>query len=418
MRVLLNSQGSTGDIYPVIALGKALLESGHSVRLATAPLFKDEVKRAGLDYIYIPPDWTKEVFAACMLKLVRAPHSLKQLEIIYRSGIPYIEDTLDRLEKALEDTDLYVCSYLFPHFKVRADRHGIPFAVVCFGHMTVPSPDYPPNGVPTMRTLPKGLQRKWNYAWWKITDMMIHRTVNKTLAASIKKGITTPVKQFIFAPADLALVAVSKKLIPAHAEIDSRFQYVGHLRWQSRENPQLDEDLEAFCAGREVPVLTFGSVTFDRREHKMRRFLRHWPNNRKIIIQRGWVDLSPEKEHSNIKVIDQVSHDQLFRHASCVIHHGGAGTTASVWHSGKPGIVIPHIADQFFWARETRHLEVGHSISKRRWPELLPKIVPEIENDQRLRKNAENLASELTLEDGGKTAVGLLEQFVRDYGKS
>lgn len=58
MRVFLNSAGSTGDIYPIIALGRALSKAGHGVRIAADPLFQDEC-------------------AGCMLKLVRAPHPLK-----------------------------------------------------------------------------------------------------------------------------------------------------------------------------------------------------------------------------------------------------------------------------------------------------------------------------------------------------
>ena len=38
MKVLLISQGSTGDIYPLIGLGRALLAADHSVSFASAPL--------------------------------------------------------------------------------------------------------------------------------------------------------------------------------------------------------------------------------------------------------------------------------------------------------------------------------------------------------------------------------------------
>ena len=418
VRILLNSAGSTGDIYPVIALGKALGEAGHVVRLAAAPLYQDEIKRAGLEYIYIPPDWKQEDFAACMLKLVRATHPLKQLEIIYRSGMPFLEETLQRLKIALEDTDLFVCSYLFPHFKVTADHYNVPFAVVCFSHLVVPSPDYPPHDLPRLSILPKRMQNLWNNILWKISNALISRTLNKILAERIKEGKTPPIKRFVFAPADLALVAVSKKLLPKNVWIDPRFQFIGHLRWQPEEDSQLDKDLQAFCDGNEVPVLTFGSVTFDDREEKMRRFITHCPKNKKIIIQRGWAELSLVKDLPNIKFIETVSHDQLFRYASTVIHHGGAGITASVWHSGKPGIIIPHIADQYLWAKETKRMGVGLKSSKRSWPEVLPEIVAQVENNRKLRDNAENFARDLAKEDAGKTAVHLLEAFVNNQKRT
>ena len=60
MRVLLTSHGSTGDIYPVIRLGRALLEAGHEVRFATVSFFREEVERAGLEFVALPPDWIKQ----------------------------------------------------------------------------------------------------------------------------------------------------------------------------------------------------------------------------------------------------------------------------------------------------------------------------------------------------------------------
>ena len=52
MRVLLTSHGSTGDIYPMIRLGKALLAAGHEVKYATVTLFQQEIESAGMEYVY------------------------------------------------------------------------------------------------------------------------------------------------------------------------------------------------------------------------------------------------------------------------------------------------------------------------------------------------------------------------------
>ena len=66
MRILLTSHGSIGDIYPVIAYGKALLEAGHTVTFASAPLYQQEILRAGLSYFHLPPDWEQEIFTEFM----------------------------------------------------------------------------------------------------------------------------------------------------------------------------------------------------------------------------------------------------------------------------------------------------------------------------------------------------------------
>lgn len=42
-------------------------------------------------------------------------------------------------------------------------------------------------------------------------------------------------------------------------------------------------------------------------------------------------------------------HDWLFQHVSCVVHHGGAGTTAAGIALGRPTVIVPFFGDQPFW---------------------------------------------------------------------
>ena len=42
-----------------------------------------------------------------------------------------------------------------------------------------------------------------------------------------------------------------------------------------------------------------------------------------------------------------------------VVHHGGAGTTSSAARAGTPQVIVPHIADQFYWARRISQLGLG-----------------------------------------------------------
>jgi vancomycin aglycone glucosyltransferase len=92
-----------------------------------------------------------------------------------------------------------------------------------------------------------------------------------------------------------------------------------------------------------------------------------------------------------------------------VIHHGGAGTTASVLHAGIPHIVIPHISDQWFFASEVRRLGVGLEVKRKRWPEDLPNAVSQIENSDAMQARANEVAIQLAEENGPQSAVRELE---------
>jgi len=48
-------------------------------------------------------------------------------------------------------------------------------------------------------------------------------------------------------------------------------------------------------------------------------------------------------------MLGNVPHDWLFEHVSCVVHHGGAGTTAAGIAKGKPTVIVPFFGDQPFW---------------------------------------------------------------------
>lgn len=197
--------------------------------------------------------------------------------------------------------------------------------------------------------------------------------------------------------------------------MDDIFKFTGFLRWQAPESQEQETRITTFSEGERVPVLSFGSVAFDDTHSIMSRFEKNWPRGKKIVVQTGWSELSVEVERPEILVVGKMSHDQLFRHASCVVHHGGAGTTASVLTAGKPHIIIPHIADQHFFGAEMKRLEVGVVIKQKHWPEQLPSRVQLIEEQQSYSQKAVEIQKVLQEEDGPVNAVKALETFVTDF---
>jgi UDP:flavonoid glycosyltransferase YjiC (YdhE family) len=57
--------------------------------------------------------------------------------------------------------------------------------------------------------------------------------------------------------------------------------------------------------------------------------------------------------------IGSVSHSVLFPRVRLIVHHGGAGTTATALRSGVPQLIVPHIVDQFFHGHRIAELGVG-----------------------------------------------------------
>lgn len=73
----------------------------------------------------------------------------------------------------------------------------------------------------------------------------------------------------------------------------------------------------------------------------------------RAIVSKGWGNLGVDQADApdNILIVGSVPHDWLFQQVSCVIHHGGAGTTAAGLSLGCPTIIVPFFGDQQFWGR-------------------------------------------------------------------
>lgn len=103
--------------------------------------------------------------------------------------------------------------------------------------------------------------------------------------------------------------------------------------------------LPAVSAAGPAPVfIGFGSLVVDNPERLTHRIMKAVMATKiRAIIQRGWGGLGAglivHEVPSNVMVIDACPHDWLFPRCSAVIHHGGAGTTASGLRFGKPTLV-------------------------------------------------------------------------------
>ncbi len=415
MRIVLTSHGSTGDIYPVIALAAALKRHGHAVKFATIPHYQSEIEAAGIEFYPLCPNWEQPDLAYWMGRLNKIRNPVHQLREIYVGAKAYIPEMISRMDAIMPGTDLLVSSYLFPMNKGIADRHGVSFATLAFAPHVIPSPDFPPENFPAPRWLGRTVRRAWNRWLWKTANAIVDRTINTSIADSLRAANLPKVRNFFSKPAERILVTVPEKYfrIPG-AEIDDRFRYVGYLRWQAAENPALDDELRAFTADApagKVPVLTFGSMVYENSGAWMERFIRSWPRDRKIVVQRGWAQFPQFGDAGHIKILGKVSHDQLFRHASAVIHHGGAGTTASALHAGVPQIVVPHIGDQNFFGQEVERFGCGFRLKKAVWPEQLHLALDRLLADPARMRRAAEVGRELRAESGPDNAVRELEAY-------
>ena len=87
-----------------------------------------------------------------------------------------------------------------------------------------------------------------------------------------------------------------------------------------------------------------------------------------------------------------------------MIHHGGAGTTATAARSGVPQIIVPHLLDQYYWGHRTHLVGVAppplprSKLTAARLAELISASTDNELLTERARELAERLRSDDPLE--------------------
>ncbi len=127
----------------------------------------------------------------------------------------------------------------------------------------------------------------------------------------------------------------------------------------------------------------------------------------RAILSTGWGGIGEVAAGDDVHVIGEAPHDWLFASVSAVVHHGGAGTTATGLRAGRPTIVCSFFGDQPYWGSRVAKLGVGpkpiarKDLSAARLADRIRSAV----TDEGIRTRAAALGEKLRAEDGVARAV-------------
>lgn len=124
----------------------------------------------------------------------------------------------------------------------------------------------------------------------------------------------------------------------------------------------------------------------------------------------------PGRPGAGLLLIDDVPHAWLFPRCAAVIHHGGAGTTATALRAGVPTAAVPFIVDQPYHGRRLADLGVGPKPLPRRRLSVdrLSALVAALTTGPAAagyRSRAAAVADGLRDVDGAGSTVALLRSF-------
>lgn len=400
MKIVIPTIGSRGDVQPFIALAQGLLRAGHDASLASHPVMKRLVEAHGVRFAPIGPDINlAEEVAAIRHQARNAAIGLIQgmrfgFEMLERSH----EDILARCRKA----DLVVVPTAVAAGKNEAELLNLPYLSVTLMPWGIPWHD--PN-----RPIFKQIL-------YRAIDGLVHLITTRPLNRIRKKQGLPPVGKEGFASERLNLVPISPTVYPPNPLWEAQHQSVGYWFAEPPADWTPPADLLSFLDKGSPPILiSLGAMSLGAGDafESARLFVKAIQQAGVRAIIQGWESgIKNMTLPANICAAGSQPHSWLLPKCAGVVHHGGYGTTAAGLRAGIPALVIPHIADQFYWGQRVYELGVGLQPIRplKLNSQVLAASLDELVQNDELKVTASKLGKQIRTENGIEIAVRLIEE--------
>ncbi|GAD09046.1 glycosyl transferase [Gluconobacter frateurii NBRC 103465] len=356
MKIVIFTIGTQGDARPFVALGRRLCTLGHDIYIVTSARHRQLIVNGGLHLIPIESD-----FADLMAKEHAAMDAGNQLRIgrqMARALCDWMPLWVKQALAATEGAALIIGSGSATTLGASiAEKRNIPFVQAQFMPMT-PSKHIPPlwpnPNLPLPGTANLILTHLARLLIWQLLSApvsIMRRDLN--LAPIGWRGPWSRKSEHI--RSQYLLYAFSRHLQPHPDDWPSdRIAVTGSWFYDQTAEwvppPALTQFLEA---GPKPIYIGFGSMMCGNPETFTRMILEAVrQTGRRAIIATGWgaLRILREQKDTSLFFIDNAPHDWLFPRVAMAVHHGGAGTVAAASRVGLPQVIIPFLADQFYWS--------------------------------------------------------------------
>jgi UDP:flavonoid glycosyltransferase YjiC (YdhE family) len=400
MNILIPTIGSRGDVQPFIALAQGLIHAGHTVTLASHPVMKSLVESHGVPFAPIGPD----IDLAREVAIIQGRSKNAMMDLVrgMRFGMDMVEKSHDDILALCRNGDLVVVSAQSAAGKNEADKLGLPYLSVTLMPWAIPWDD-------PERSLFKRLA-------YGAIDGLVSLLTTQPLNRMRKRQGLPPVGKEGFTSPHLNLIPISPAVYVPNPLWEVRHRLVGYWFVEEPEAWLPPEELLDFLDDGEPPLLVnLGAMSLgdeDALETASLFVDAIQAANVRAIIQ-GWdVGMKQLTLSPTIYAVGSLPHSWLMPQCAGVVHHGGFGTTSAGFRGGIPALVIPHIADQFYWGQRVYELGVGpESIRRGRLDSMgLVAALDELVSNEKLRQAATSLGEKIREEKGVDMAVDLIEE--------
>jgi sterol 3beta-glucosyltransferase len=394
-----------------------LRSAGHTVRLATHEGFRDLVTDHGIEFAPVthPPTAlvSDPVWRRWQQSGDRFDRYIADLWHIAKAARPLLENMLDDFWSACQGADGVIASASGFGSPLMAKALGAGHSWALLQPMSR-TRQFPYFMTPGRLWLPKGLR----YETYKLADQVYWRLFRSAVSAWSERNLGSPFTSkrdsggFLARIPSPTFYGISNHVVPRPSDWSADIHMHGfwflepHVRWEP------PDQLMRFLEDSPAPVY----VALSRiNAHPPERLLDTVVEALHRCGQRGLVSIEgfqwPELP-STIMAVSSIPHHWLFKRVAAVVHHGGAGTTASALRAGVPSLGVPSFFDQPFWSRRIVDLGVGVDaipVSALTSDRLAASIC-QVTSDMDLQKRARSLGRLIRQERGVEATVAGLER--------
>jgi vancomycin aglycone glucosyltransferase len=405
VRILFAPYGTRGDIQPLIPLAQALEVRGHRITFVAPENSVRWVATLGFDCVSNGVDVEAEVRAIES----RASAIRRHVRHLGDRIIPRLFESVSR---AAVDADLIVSSGIPLTSSSVAEARGIPHVYALFCPAALPNTDNPPPIV-RCQTLPHGINAVLWRAMLSLGDIALRPAIDRGRVglglAPARRPLTDFMRARMILAADPELAPLTARMPAASLQADP---------WIFRDPAPLDPRVQAFVDAGPPPIYVgFGSMVATASLNLGQCVVQAARlAGRRLLVAGGWAALDRSVSASDdVLAISDAPHEKLFPLMGAVVHHGGAGTTTAAARAGTPQVIVPHMLDQFYWARRVDVLGLG----PRSLPisavtvDALAGRISAVTGEAAFHARAREFGSRAIRRDGVPAAVQYLERFGR-----
>jgi MGT family glycosyltransferase len=420
--ILLCSAPLTGHVMPMLAVGKSLVETGHTVSILTGRKFAQRAGAVGITHIPLPSecDYDEHNMDAAFPGRSRWPGPLRARFDLDKMFVAAMSAQFRAVQRIIESTsvDAVVGENLFmgliPLLSGSPTDRPRVFAI-CTSPLMCTSVDTAPFG-PGFAPSSTRAGRVRNQALNKIFEHGILRTAQSSANRVHRQLTGTPIPDFVLnwpLLADKTFVLTTQAFEYSRSDRDHRLTFSGPIQSTSNSDftpPTWWDDLDG---DRPVVLVTQGTLDNDNLNRLIEPTIRGLADQDVLVVAttggRPISDVSTSAD--NLRVAEFLPYDQLLPKVDVMVTNGGWGGVHYALAHGVPLVVAGTTEDK---AEICRRVEIsGTGINLRRGTprsQSITKAVRRVLGDNSFRTRAQELQRDLSELSAGTSIAATIAQ--------